>query len=159
MPAAKRAAPAGSAPPAMRDSTRGAGLAASTAGSTVVGTDGTTVLTGVPLWHRVLRTPRKLWISGGSGLPSAGSIPVPRSADWAAPGCPPRGGPGALPGVPILSGPSRPPRPRRPRVPGFLRTVAVPWGGTAVVLVVGVVEFLLDGGAPPLPVPLAVLGL
>jgi signal transduction histidine kinase len=44
-------------------------------------------------------------------------------------------------------------------VPAFLRTVAVPWGGTAVVLVVGVVEFLLDGSAPSLPVTLAVLGL
>jgi signal transduction histidine kinase len=44
-------------------------------------------------------------------------------------------------------------------VPVFLRRVAVPWGGAAVVLVVGVVEYLLDGSDPALPVTLAVLGL
>ena len=44
-------------------------------------------------------------------------------------------------------------------MPAFLRTVAVPWGGALVVLVVGAVEYLLDGGDAALPVTLAVLGL
>jgi signal transduction histidine kinase len=44
-------------------------------------------------------------------------------------------------------------------VPAFLRTVAVPWGGTLVVLAVGTVEYLLDGGNAALPVTLAVLAL
>jgi signal transduction histidine kinase len=44
-------------------------------------------------------------------------------------------------------------------VPPFLRTVAVPWTGAAVVLVVGVVEFLLDQRGPGLPATAAVLAL
>jgi hypothetical protein len=44
-------------------------------------------------------------------------------------------------------------------VPPFLRTVAVPWGGAAAVLLVGAVEFLLDGRPAALPVTLTVLGL
>src|SRR4051794_11468372 len=45
MPAANAATPMGSAPPAMRDSTRGAGLPRSTVGEAATGTGGTTVLT------------------------------------------------------------------------------------------------------------------
>jgi signal transduction histidine kinase len=41
----------------------------------------------------------------------------------------------------------------------FLRRAAVPWIGTAVVLVVGVVEFLLDEQGPGLPATAAVLAL
>jgi signal transduction histidine kinase len=41
----------------------------------------------------------------------------------------------------------------------FLRTVAVPWAGAALVLVVGVVEFLLDPRGPGLPATAAVLAL
>ena len=44
-------------------------------------------------------------------------------------------------------------------MPPFLRTVAVPWGGAAVVLLVGVVEFLLDGRGAALPATVAVLAL
>ena len=44
-------------------------------------------------------------------------------------------------------------------MPAFLRTVAVPWAGTLVVLVVGAVEYMLDGRGADLPVTLAVLGL
>jgi signal transduction histidine kinase len=44
-------------------------------------------------------------------------------------------------------------------VPAFLRTVAVPWSGALAVLVVGTVEYLLDGRGSSLPVTLAVLGL
>jgi signal transduction histidine kinase len=46
-----------------------------------------------------------------------------------------------------------------PPVPAFLRTVAVPWSGALAVLVVGTVEYLLDGRGSSLPVTLAVLGL
>jgi signal transduction histidine kinase len=41
----------------------------------------------------------------------------------------------------------------------FLRRVAVPWTGAAVVLVVGVVEFVLDSAGPGLPATAAVLAL
>jgi signal transduction histidine kinase len=41
----------------------------------------------------------------------------------------------------------------------FLRRAAVPWTGAAVVLVVGVVEFLLDAQGPGLPATAAVLAL
>src|SRR3954471_22602712 len=51
MPAAKRTAPAGSAAPARRVSTRRAGPAVSAA-SSMDGVVGTTVFTDVPLWHR-----------------------------------------------------------------------------------------------------------
>jgi signal transduction histidine kinase len=44
-------------------------------------------------------------------------------------------------------------------MPAVLRTVAVPWGGAALVLVVGVVEFLLDAREPGLPATAAVLAL
>ena len=44
-------------------------------------------------------------------------------------------------------------------MPPFLRSVAVPWGGTAVVLLVGVVEFVLDGRGGALPATVAVLAL
>ncbi|MGY1601346.1 sensor histidine kinase [Geodermatophilus sp. SYSU D00815] len=43
-------------------------------------------------------------------------------------------------------------------MPAFLRTVAVPWGGAVVVLVVGVVEFLLDAALPSPAASAAVLG-
>ena len=46
-----------------------------------------------------------------------------------------------------------------PPVPAFLCTVAVPWSGALAVLVVGTVEYLLDGRGSSLPVTLAVLGL
>jgi signal transduction histidine kinase len=44
-------------------------------------------------------------------------------------------------------------------VPPFLRRAAVPWAGAAVVLVVGVVEFVLDARGPGLPATAAVLAL
>jgi hypothetical protein len=44
-------------------------------------------------------------------------------------------------------------------MPAVLRTVAVPWGGAVLVLVVGVVEFLLDARGPGLPATAAVLAL
>jgi signal transduction histidine kinase len=44
-------------------------------------------------------------------------------------------------------------------VPAWLRTVAVPWAGAALVLVVGAAEFLLDDRGPGLPATLAVLAL
>jgi signal transduction histidine kinase len=44
-------------------------------------------------------------------------------------------------------------------VPAFLRTVAVPWAGALVVLVVGVVEFLLDTSSPAPAATAAVLAL
>lgn len=44
-------------------------------------------------------------------------------------------------------------------MPAFLRTVAAPWGGSAVVLVVGVVEYLLDSRAVSLAATVAVLAL
>ena len=44
-------------------------------------------------------------------------------------------------------------------MPPFVRRAAVPWTGAAVVLVVGVVEFLLDDRGPGLPATAAVLAL
>ena len=44
-------------------------------------------------------------------------------------------------------------------MPAFLRTVAVPWGGAAVVLVVGAVEFLLDQRTPAPAASLLVLAV
>ena len=159
MPAAKRTAPAGSAAPARRVRTRGAGLAVSAASSMVA-------VVG-----------RGDGAHGGASLASGfGDAEKARDQE----GCPaalrgldlgpPIGGRRQPPGVPRTVDPPVDPsslssagrRLRRPpeyRVPAFLRTVAVPWGGAAVVLVVGVVEYLLDGGRPALPVTLAVLGL
>ncbi|MGY1709256.1 sensor histidine kinase [Geodermatophilus sp. SYSU D00758] len=44
-------------------------------------------------------------------------------------------------------------------MPAFLRTVAVPWGGAAVVLLVGVAEFVLDARSPGVSATAAVLAL
>ena len=95
------------------------------------GADGTTVLTGVPLWHRGALTPRKLRIGDGVraalrgldlGPPIGGRRRrprVPRTVD------PPRHPPSLSSAGPLVRASPEPP------CPPFLRSVAVPWGGTA----------------------------
>src|SRR5690349_15896824 len=144
MPAAKATVPAGSAAPASRLRTRGAGLVASAA-SSMAGAVGTTVLTvaclsGIGMWER-----RKAMNPQGGpaalcGLDLGPPIGGPRDASVVPRTVDPPVDPASL----SSSGPPRHHVPGAP-VPAFLRTVAVPWGGAAVVLVVGVVEFLLDG--------------
>src|SRR3954469_6392444 len=165
MPAANSAVPTGRALPARRGRPRGGGGVSSAAGrgcSPRLRRRGRTVrrcarwcLSGIG----VVLTPRKVGIRGPPGLPSTGSIPVRRSADDAPP---------ALSPARWTRGAARRPYPhrapssatsRRTPCPAFLRRVAVPWTGALVVLVVGVVEFLLDGRDASLPVTLAVLGL
>src|SRR3954467_7933966 len=157
MPATNAATPSGRTPPARRDSTRGAGFSRSTAGWVGLGRIGVTVGSSsvVLVFGRREDSPsgprprcRLRARSRSAVRGTTAPRPVTRAVD-----------PGRRrPPLPFV-GPIRPERPRSPVVPAFLRTVAVPWGGAAVVLVVGVVEYLLDGSPPALPVTLAVLGL
>src|SRR3954467_15547901 len=146
MPATNAATPSGRTPPARRDSTRGAGFSRSTAGrggggggvGTIVVTVGSSSVVLVlgrredspsgPRPRCRLRARSRAAVRG-----TTAPRPVTRAV---APGR-------RRPPLPFV-GPIRPERPRSPSVPAFLRTVAVPWGGALVVLVVGVVEFLLD---------------
>src|SRR3954447_5678110 len=157
MPATNAATPSGRTPPARRDSTRGAGFSRSTAGRVGLGTIVVTVGSSsvVLVFGRREDSPSgprpRCRLRARSRSAVRGTTPprpVTRAVD-----------PGRRrPPLPFV-GPIRPERPRSPSVPAFLRTVAVPWGGALVVLVVGVVEFLLDTSSPAPAATAAVLAL